>query len=106
MGFIKDTLKGTYKFAREELSPDIKRIPGSKKAVKRVRKVRKTGIKSLVKSKITVKQGKSISTEKALSGIVKKLPKSKFKKAKYKKKKASQIKKEVFNTGLNIQGIY
>lgn len=106
MGFIKNTLKGTYKFAIEELSPDIKRIPGAKKAVKRVRKVRKTGLKNMVKSRVSIKQGKSISADKALTGIYKKLPKSKYKKAKYKKKKASQIKKEVFNTRLNLSGSY
>lgn len=109
MGYFKDTIKGTYKFAREELSSDIKRIPGAKKSVKRIRKMKSKGTKGILKSTkkaIKITGGKKISNKKAFAKIGKSLPKSKYKRAKYKRKSSRAIKKEIFGTKLNLDQIY
>jgi len=103
MGIISE-IKSTYKFARNEVSRDLKRNPTTNKAIKRGKKTLKQ-IKSfkLKKPNLKAKKGKKLTNRKVLRGLKKKVDvKFNLKKRKFKRKKINEIRRESFGISLNI----
>lgn len=97
MGIFTE-IKSTYNFAKGELVGDLKRNPTTARALKKTKKFIKTRPKILKNS--SVKRGKSISTEQALSQLKKDSPKSIYKKKKFSKKPIKMVRSEAWSTDI------